>query len=222
MARELRDDYKTEDGNYRLSKCGSPRYMAPEVFLGQPYNSSVDVYSFAVVLYEMIALERAFSFVYRECAHNTKKRGKQAAGDEMVMEEEFARLIFEEDRRPNLTGIRAPPSIKELFPLCWSSNPEYRCDMSIINNTLRKELILLRKGDESKLPDFTKRRSTYVYRNGPGSFKNARDSGSSRSLAKSVESILKSKGSRHSIDMFNDSFGTLDRSMHSIRLENEK
>jgi serine/threonine protein kinase len=222
MARELRDDYKTKDGNYRLSKCGSPRYMAPEVFWGQPYNSMADVYSFAVVLYEMIALNRAFNFVCDE-EKNTKKRAKTADEDPAKIEEKFIRLVFKEHKRPDLSRLRAPPSIKELLPMCWSSNPEYRCDMALTNSTLRKELIMLSKGDESRLPDFTKRRSTYIFGDS-GPFKKSNRSGSSsRSLSKSVDSILRSKGSKHGMDMFDVSFGSLDASMYSFRTtENEK
>jgi hypothetical protein len=57
--------------------------------------------------------------------------------------------------------------------------------MADINAVLRKELILLRKGDESTLPDFTRRRSTFVF----SQQRRSRD-GSSKSFAESVESIL--------------------------------
>lgn len=34
--------------------CGTPHYLAPEIIRGEAYNSSVDWFSFGVVLYEMI------------------------------------------------------------------------------------------------------------------------------------------------------------------------
>jgi hypothetical protein len=107
-----------------------------------------DVYSFAVVLYEMVSLSRAFNFV-NDGMKIAKKGAKGAAEDPAVMEEEFIRLVFKEHVRPNLCGLRAPSSIKELLQMCWSSNPKSRWDMALTNSTLRKELDLLRKGDGS-------------------------------------------------------------------------
>jgi serine/threonine protein kinase len=33
MAKKLKPEYKVDDENYKLSFCGSPRYMAPGKFL---------------------------------------------------------------------------------------------------------------------------------------------------------------------------------------------
>lgn len=35
------------------SRPGSYRYMAPEVFRHEPYNSRVDVYSFSMIVYQL-------------------------------------------------------------------------------------------------------------------------------------------------------------------------
>lgn len=34
--------------------CGTPRYMAPEVALGLPYNESCDVYSLTILVWEIV------------------------------------------------------------------------------------------------------------------------------------------------------------------------
>ena len=39
------------------------RYMAPEVALNQPYNQYVDMYSFAIILWQMLANQMPFSDV---------------------------------------------------------------------------------------------------------------------------------------------------------------
>ena len=52
IARELE---KTMSG---LSRTGTPSYMAPEVYKGLPYNSTVDTYSLGVVLYRILNSNR--------------------------------------------------------------------------------------------------------------------------------------------------------------------
>lgn len=49
---------------FKMSGAGSPRYMAPEVFGSEPtYNLKADVYTFCVVLWEVLALEKPYAFV---------------------------------------------------------------------------------------------------------------------------------------------------------------
>ena len=40
--------------------CGTPRYMAPEVALGEPYNETCDVYSFAILFWQLLSLEQPY------------------------------------------------------------------------------------------------------------------------------------------------------------------
>jgi len=55
------------DGLYKLTgKTGTLRYQAPEVALGLPYNKSCDVYSFAILLWEMLSMKRAFELYSAE------------------------------------------------------------------------------------------------------------------------------------------------------------
>lgn len=61
LIREINPDKSLQDGTYKLTgQTGSTRYMAPEVALGMPYNESVDVYSFSILVWQILHLETPF------------------------------------------------------------------------------------------------------------------------------------------------------------------
>jgi serine/threonine protein kinase len=45
---------------YYHKQSGSRRFMAPEVSLSEPYGLSADMYSFSIVLWELLTLDKAF------------------------------------------------------------------------------------------------------------------------------------------------------------------
>ena len=48
---------------FNMSGAGSPRYMAPECLDNKAYNMKADVYSFAIVLWELLAGQTPYAFV---------------------------------------------------------------------------------------------------------------------------------------------------------------
>jgi len=63
LSRELPETYQNhKDELFKMTaRTGTLKYMPPEVALGKPYNESCDVYSFAILLWEILSLKRAFS-----------------------------------------------------------------------------------------------------------------------------------------------------------------
>ncbi|GBG29980.1 Protein kinase, putative [Hondaea fermentalgiana] len=47
-------------GNEQMTACGTPYWAAPEVILGKAYNEKADVFSFAIVLWEICAREEPY------------------------------------------------------------------------------------------------------------------------------------------------------------------
>jgi len=86
---------------YELTgETGSYRYMAPEVFLRKSYNAKVDVFSFAMILYEMF-------------------EGKVPFDDEGDKEAAF--MVAKGDRRPEFgSKTYYPDGMRELIMKCWS------------------------------------------------------------------------------------------------------
>lgn len=54
-------DSDDPNGLYHLSRrTGSPRYMAPEIAKGEPYNLKADVYAYALICYEVMSLKKPY------------------------------------------------------------------------------------------------------------------------------------------------------------------
>jgi serine/threonine protein kinase len=61
LAKEMIPEEILEDGTYKMTgMTGSLRYMAPEVALGKPYNQSIDVYSYGILLHQILSAETPF------------------------------------------------------------------------------------------------------------------------------------------------------------------
>jgi len=100
---------------YNLTgNTGSARYMAPEVFLSQPYNELVDVYSFGIIFWQMITGKTPF--------------------DGMNIKAYWQRVILEGERPP--LNPRWPERITALLGRCWDTNPSNRPTAKEIGVTL--------------------------------------------------------------------------------------
>lgn len=59
-----KSQFDKASGMYKLTRMtGSPPYMAPENYLGKPYGKPVDVFSFGVLLWEMLHCKFAVSLM---------------------------------------------------------------------------------------------------------------------------------------------------------------
>ena len=92
---------------------GTLVYMAPEVYLNQPYNEKVDVYSFAMILWEIISGEQVF--------RNMSK-------------EQHMQQVVLGGHRPALSPIlaRAPAEVARLLERCWHPDHRLRPSFSAI------------------------------------------------------------------------------------------
>ena len=67
LARVVDNASPDMDELYEMSgETGSLRYMAPEVASSKPYNQKADVYSFGMILWELVAYEKPFNGMNRE------------------------------------------------------------------------------------------------------------------------------------------------------------
>lgn len=111
---------------------GSLRYMAPENALHKPYNQKVDVYSFGLILWQILRLETPYSDI-------------KGVSD-------FRARVIENGERPHVgseTKVEswASPKIKVLFRKCWSTVISLRPNFNEILDILRQEI------DDAELVD---------------------------------------------------------------------
>lgn len=101
---------------YELSGAsGSIQYTAPEIALNQKYNEKVDVYSFGVLLYEMLSNEHYFNDY----------------GELSV----FIERVIMNGERP-LIPRYWPIRLQHLISECWDNNPIQRPSFNVIVNKM--------------------------------------------------------------------------------------
>lgn len=146
LATEMKDDRKADDDTYRLTgTTGSPRYMSNEVGNEIPYNEKTDVYSFAILFWEMLSTKLPY--------------------DEYTMTALEDKVWNGAMERPVIDDIHcggASETIQNMLREMWTPNFRDRPDFATVTELLRNELVQLRKGNDEGL-EHTKRRSTFVF-----------------------------------------------------------
>ena len=112
---------------YICAGCtGSLRYMAPEVALTRPYCEKVDMYSFAVVLYEVITCILPYS------GHTS---------------DDFYSDVIERNTRPELdldcygNKLILRPQISALITQCWDPDAGNRLSAETVLTIFKEEEI---------------------------------------------------------------------------------
>lgn len=118
---------------------GTLAYAAPEALGGEDYNQSVDVYSFAVVMFEVLTN----SFAYPE---NRNQK---------VNFFRFTKKVIDENYRPQFTvDVKEP--LKKLIEKCWSKNPEERPTFKDIFEKVTNPYYFLDDVDYEKCNEYIK------------------------------------------------------------------
>ena len=119
--KEFDPSKRDASGTFKLTAdTGSPRYMAPEVALDQPYNELADVYSFCILMWEMLELETPYS-VYTSV-------------------KVFHNRVYQNGVRPKCNP-KWPSAIADLLRAGWGPLSA-RPSMEAVEKTIREEMAL--------------------------------------------------------------------------------
>ena len=116
----VRTDRNDMSESYQLTgNTGTLRYMAPEVALGKPYNYTVDVYSFSIIIWQICQGKVPFSNL-----------GKKS----------FLAKVVRDGLRPPLDPIW-PDKFKLLLEMCWHADKNKRPNFTIVLAELEALLV---------------------------------------------------------------------------------
>ena len=116
---ELKEKYREPgtDG-FKLSRAGTRRYMAPEVFAGKPYNLSADVFSFATLIWQVLTLSVPYN---------------------KMNSDQYERFVYKKNKRLRMKP-KWPMEIKKIIQESWAAEAEERPSISTVRDTLITQL----------------------------------------------------------------------------------
>jgi len=113
--------------------------VAPEVSLSEPYSLSADIYSFSILFWELLSLDKAFGELSTDEHKEAVIKGDQ-------------RLPFDKDW---------PLPVTYLFSACWDPDPFKRPSAREVCKALRQELSMCYDSLRSKTSIDPQRRPSY-------------------------------------------------------------
>jgi serine/threonine protein kinase len=87
-----------------MTVCGTPSWVAPEIFRGERYTEKIDIYSYSIVMWELFCFKKPHQ-------------------DQDTIELPY--LVGKKGLRPPVP-IHFPPKLKSLIQECWRENPDQR------------------------------------------------------------------------------------------------
>ena len=105
----LSKSYEQNNSMSQSQQYGTSIYMAPEVIESTNYNWKADVYSFGILMYEVVTDMDPYPIL---------SKGKMSFYT-------FTQKVVNENMRPKF-DIPLKPSIQKLIEKCWSKNPRER------------------------------------------------------------------------------------------------
>ncbi|ELR14036.1 protein kinase domain containing protein [Acanthamoeba castellanii str. Neff] len=125
-----------EEANHLMTIVGTNEWMAPEVAMGESYDKSADVFSFGMVIYELITRDKPPMRKLKDC------------------------YAFNGDDHAGNIPSDTPPALWDLLLLCAARDPQDRPDFKKVVDSLKTILENLPAKAVKKSTDSGKKKST--------------------------------------------------------------
>ena len=110
-------------------EVGTPHWMAPEMFESNHYSEKIDVYAYAMLLYEMLTESVPF-------------KGKSAI--------QVVTSVTQNNERPVIPSS-CPPELKELIQICWTRDPDQRPSFSQIFQVFMENKVMFKNTEPKSI-----------------------------------------------------------------------
>lgn len=121
-----------KDNRFLTAGVGTAQWMAPEVLNSQPYNHKVDVYSYGMILWEMLTGDIPFNG---------------------FTQMEVALAVVTEKVRPKIP-LNCPKNLARLIRTCWDDDPSKRPEFKRIVDVLESLSITFSGTDLKQLQEY--------------------------------------------------------------------
>jgi serine/threonine protein kinase len=116
LCRELPEPQGFPDETFKMSDAGTRRYMSPEIYLSSTYNLKSDVYSWALVTYQLFSHETPYAHL--------------SDGD-------FQAYVVGQGLRPKIYPYELPHTIEHVIQKAWSHHISQRPTMREVRKSLQ-------------------------------------------------------------------------------------
>lgn len=101
--------YNKDDSYSQSIFAGTLPYTAPEIIQKKSYNNKVDVYSFSIIMYEVLTDSIPYPDLHKG----------------ILLDHEFRSKVINEYYRPKFR-VPIKKSLRQLIEKCWSKDPNER------------------------------------------------------------------------------------------------
>ena len=129
---------KSNSSEPMTGEVGTSQWMAPEVLVSQKYNEKADVYSYGIILWEMLTGDVPY-------------RG--------LGEIQIAVAVINKNLRP-IIPKNCPQNLAKFIRICWDQDPNKRPDFNTIVRALESGAISFPGTDIQRLKNYAKQMAT--------------------------------------------------------------